>query len=73
MRRGGFGPLGRFSILQIALRGRSTAQAFGASRCQQGVLMKGVGLTSRRAVPGKPNDDLAPGTQNSILEQAGLK
>jgi predicted RNA binding protein YcfA (HicA-like mRNA interferase family) len=24
-------------------------------------------------VPGKPNDDLAPGTQNSILKQAGLK
>ncbi|MGH9678841.1 MAG: type II toxin-antitoxin system HicA family toxin [Candidatus Acidiferrales bacterium] len=24
-------------------------------------------------IPGKPNDDLAPGTQNSILKQAGLK
>ena len=24
-------------------------------------------------VAGKPNDDLAPGTQNSILKQAGLK
>ena len=24
-------------------------------------------------VPGKPNDDLAPGTQNSILKQAELK
>jgi predicted RNA binding protein YcfA (HicA-like mRNA interferase family) len=24
-------------------------------------------------VPGKPNDDLAPGTQNSILKQSGLK
>jgi len=24
-------------------------------------------------VPGKPNDDLAPGTFNSILKQAGLK
>lgn len=23
-------------------------------------------------VPGKPGDDLAPGTQNSILKQAGL-
>lgn len=23
-------------------------------------------------VPGKPNDDLAPGTQNSILKQAQL-
>ena len=24
-------------------------------------------------VSGKPNDDLAPGTQNSILKQSGLK
>ena len=24
-------------------------------------------------VPGKPGDDLAPGTLNSILKQAGLK
>jgi predicted RNA binding protein YcfA (HicA-like mRNA interferase family) len=24
-------------------------------------------------VPGKPSDDLAPGTQNSIFKQAGLK
>jgi predicted RNA binding protein YcfA (HicA-like mRNA interferase family) len=24
-------------------------------------------------VPGKPNDDLAPGTLNNILKQAGLK
>ena len=24
-------------------------------------------------VPGKPSDDLAPGTQNSILKQAQLK
>jgi len=24
-------------------------------------------------VPGKPNDDLAPGTLNSILKHAGLK
>jgi predicted RNA binding protein YcfA (HicA-like mRNA interferase family) len=24
-------------------------------------------------IAGKPNDDLAPGTQNSILKQAGLK
>ena len=27
----------------------------------------------RVTVPGKPSDDLAPGTQNSILKQAGLK
>lgn len=24
-------------------------------------------------IPGKPNDNLAPGTTNSILKQAGLK
>lgn len=27
----------------------------------------------RATVPGKPSDDLAPGTLNSILKQAGLK
>jgi predicted RNA binding protein YcfA (HicA-like mRNA interferase family) len=27
----------------------------------------------RVTAPGKPNDDLAPGTLNSILKQAGLK
>ena len=27
----------------------------------------------RVTVAGKPNDDLAPGTENSILRQAGLK
>ena len=27
----------------------------------------------RVTVAGKPNDDLAPGTLNSILKQAGLK
>ena len=27
----------------------------------------------RITVPGKPSDDLAPGTLNSILKQAGLK
>lgn len=27
----------------------------------------------RVTVPGKPGDDLAPGTYNSILKQAGLK
>ena len=27
----------------------------------------------RVTVPGKPSDDLAPGTLNSIIKQAGLK
>jgi predicted RNA binding protein YcfA (HicA-like mRNA interferase family) len=27
----------------------------------------------RVTIPGKPGDDLAPGTMNSILKQAGLK
>jgi predicted RNA binding protein YcfA (HicA-like mRNA interferase family) len=29
--------------------------------------------TGRVTVPGKPSDELAPGTLNSILKQAGLK
>lgn len=29
--------------------------------------------TGRVTIPGKPGDDLAPGTLNSILKQAGLK
>jgi predicted RNA binding protein YcfA (HicA-like mRNA interferase family) len=29
--------------------------------------------SGRVTVPGKPNDDLAPGTLNSILKQAGFK
>ena len=29
--------------------------------------------SGRATVPGKPGDDLAPGTLNSILKQAGLK
>jgi predicted RNA binding protein YcfA (HicA-like mRNA interferase family) len=29
--------------------------------------------TGRVTVPGKPRDDLAPGTLNSILKQAGMK
>ena len=29
--------------------------------------------SGRVTVPGKPHDDLAPGTLNSILKQAGLK
>jgi predicted RNA binding protein YcfA (HicA-like mRNA interferase family) len=27
----------------------------------------------RVTIPGKPSDDLAPGTRNSIMKQAGLK
>jgi predicted RNA binding protein YcfA (HicA-like mRNA interferase family) len=34
---------------------------------------KHASKTGRVTVPGKPSDDLAPGTQNSILKQAGLK
>ncbi|HEY6141141.1 MAG TPA: type II toxin-antitoxin system HicA family toxin [Thermoanaerobaculia bacterium] len=29
--------------------------------------------TGRVTIAGKPSDDLAPGTMNSILKQAGLK
>lgn len=34
---------------------------------------KHVDKPGRVTVPGKPSDDLAPGTLNSILKQAGLK
>lgn len=34
---------------------------------------KHQGKSGRVTVPGKPSDDLAPGTLNSILKQAGLK
>jgi predicted RNA binding protein YcfA (HicA-like mRNA interferase family) len=34
---------------------------------------KHAGKPGRVTVPGKPSDDLAPGTLNSILKQVGLK
>jgi len=34
---------------------------------------KHAGKPGRVTVPGKPSDDLHPGTLNSILKQAGLK
>lgn len=34
---------------------------------------KHTAKAGRVTVPGKPSDDLAPGTLNSILKQAGLK
>jgi len=34
---------------------------------------KHPGKPGRVTVPGKPSDDLAPGTLNSILKQSGLK
>jgi predicted RNA binding protein YcfA (HicA-like mRNA interferase family) len=35
--------------------------------------LKHASKPGRVTVPGKPSDDLAIGTQNSILKQAGLK
>ena len=35
--------------------------------------LKHPGKPGRVTVAGKPGDDLAPGTLNSILKQAGLK
>ena len=40
----------------------------GSHRQYRHAVKKGV-----VTVPGKPGDDLAPGTQNSILKQSGLK
>jgi predicted RNA binding protein YcfA (HicA-like mRNA interferase family) len=34
---------------------------------------KHIAKPGRVTVPGKPSDDLAPGTFNSILKQSGLK
>ncbi|MCW5570906.1 MAG: type II toxin-antitoxin system HicA family toxin [Steroidobacteraceae bacterium] len=34
---------------------------------------KHAARAGRVTVPGKPGDDLAPGTLNSILKQSGLK
>jgi predicted RNA binding protein YcfA (HicA-like mRNA interferase family) len=34
---------------------------------------KHLAKTGRVTVPGKPSDDLAPGTLNSILKQASLR
>lgn len=34
---------------------------------------KHASMRGRVTVPGKPGDDLAPGTLNSIYKQAGLK
>jgi predicted RNA binding protein YcfA (HicA-like mRNA interferase family) len=34
---------------------------------------KHASKAGRVTIAGKPNDDLAPGTLNSILKQAGLK
>ena len=34
---------------------------------------KHASKSGRVTVAGKPNDDLAPGTLNSIMKQAGLK
>ena len=34
---------------------------------------KHLAKSGRVTVPGKPSDDLVPGTLNSILKQAGLK
>jgi len=34
---------------------------------------KHIAKPGRVTVPGKPNDDLAPGTLGSIIKQAGLR
>jgi HicA toxin of bacterial toxin-antitoxin, len=32
-----------------------------------------IQITGRVTIAGKPSDDLAPGTLNSVMKQAGLK
>jgi predicted RNA binding protein YcfA (HicA-like mRNA interferase family) len=48
--------------------GRFLAATRGSHRQYKHSLKPG-----RVTVPGKPSDDLAPGTLNSILKQSGLK
>jgi len=47
-------------LLQLATRGSNRQ-------------FKHLAKPGRVTVPGKPSDDLAPGTLNSILKQAGLR
>jgi predicted RNA binding protein YcfA (HicA-like mRNA interferase family) len=42
----------------------------GCLREHEEVIASKLGVVT---VPGKPGDDLAPGTLNSVLKQAGLK
>lgn len=51
-----------------AIDGASTAATRGSHR-----QLKHPSKIGRVTVPGKPSDDLAPGTLNSILKQAGLR
>ncbi|HMN41574.1 MAG TPA: type II toxin-antitoxin system HicA family toxin [Phycisphaerales bacterium] len=52
----------------LALDGWSIVATKGSHRQLKHPIKPG-----RVTVPGKPNDDLAQGTLNSILRQAGLK
>lgn len=56
-------------VCSAAVASLPTSEGF---RSGQG-LPHGFAAILRVAVPGKPADDLAPGTLNSILKQAGLK
>jgi predicted RNA binding protein YcfA (HicA-like mRNA interferase family) len=53
--------------MQFARRS-SVRQACGSHRQYKNAQKRGI-----VTVAGKPGDDLAPGTLNSILKQAGLK
>ncbi|MFZ5929808.1 MAG: type II toxin-antitoxin system HicA family toxin [Pseudomonadota bacterium] len=46
---------------------------FLAATCGSHRQFKHLLKPGRVTVPGKPGDDLAPGTLNSIMKQAGLK
>jgi predicted RNA binding protein YcfA (HicA-like mRNA interferase family) len=56
-------------ILRLLLQDGWTVVATRGSHRQ----FKHPSKSGRVTVPGKPNDDLALGTQNSIMKQAGLK
>jgi predicted RNA binding protein YcfA (HicA-like mRNA interferase family) len=55
-------------IMLIEADGWYRVKARGGHRQYKHPLKRG-----RVTIAGKPNDDLAPGTLNSVLKQAGLK
>ena len=54
-------------------RGRYADDGYPSLRPNTSHQFKHSVKAGRVTVPGKPNDDLAPGTLNSILKQADLK
>jgi predicted RNA binding protein YcfA (HicA-like mRNA interferase family) len=56
-----------------SVRPASRTKSFKTSSCDESSQLKRPEKVGRVTVAGKPSDDVAPGTLNSILKQAGLK